>query len=207
MKTYISILRGINVGGQKKILMADLKKLYESLGFNDIQTYIQSGNVIFNYQNPENKNGNNNNDNKITLAELQNKIQENLSLQIVEQITNKIAEQYNIEVPVIIRNVEEMESCIKNNPFIGKYADLDKFHVSFLSQKPTQSNIDKLNDKFKEGNFGADEYVILAKEVYLYCPDGYGITKLSNNFLENKLKVIATTRNWKTVNELFRIAK
>jgi uncharacterized protein (DUF1697 family) len=194
MKTYISILRGINVSGQKKILMADLKKLYESLGFINVQTYIQSGNIIFDYQNKEN-----NNNNEITLAE----IQQNISLQIAD----KIAEQYDFQVPVIIRNVEEMESCIKNNPFIGKYADLDKFHVSFLSQIPTESNIDKLNDKAKEGYFGDDEYLILGKEVYLYCPNGYGITKLSNNFLENKLKVIVTTRNWKTVNELLRIAK
>lgn len=195
MKTYISILRGINVSGQKKILMADLKKLYESLGFINVQTYIQSGNIIFDYQNKKN----NNNNNEITLAE----IQQNISLQIAD----KIAEQYDFQVPVIIRNVEEMESCIKNNPFVGKYADLDKFHVSFLSQIPTESNIDKLNDKAKEGYFGDDEYLILGKEVYLYCPNGYGITKLSNNFLENKLKVIATTRNWKTVNELLRIAK
>ena len=194
MKTYISILRGINVSGQKKILMADLKKLYESLGFINVQTYIQSGNIIFDYQNKEN-----NNNNEITLAE----IQQNISLQIAD----KIAEQYDFQVPVIIRNVEEMESCIKNNPFVGKYADLDKFHVSFLSQIPTESNIDKLNDKAKEGYFGDDEYLILGKEVYLYCPNGYGITKLSNNFLENKLKVIVTTRNWKTVNELLRIAK
>lgn len=199
MKTYISILRGINVSGQKKILMADLKKLYESLGFINVQTYIQSGNIIFNYQNTEN----NNNDNEITLAE----IQQNISLQIANKITDKIAEQYDFQVPVIIRNVEEMESCIKNNHFIRKYADLDKFHVSFLSQIPTESNIDKLNDKAKEGYFGDDEYLILGKEVYLYCPNGYGITKLSNNFFENKLKVIATTRNWKTVNELLRIAQ
>ncbi len=193
MKTYISILRGINVGGKKKILMADLKKLYEILGFSNVQTYIQSGNIIFDYQNTENHN------NKIDLQE----IQQNIS----QQIANKISEQYDFQVPVIIRNIEEMESCIKNNPFIGKYADLDKFHVSFLSQKPTESNIDELNDKAKEGYFGDDEYLILGKEVYLYCPNGYGITKLSNNFLENKLKVIATTRNWKTVNELLRIAK
>jgi uncharacterized protein (DUF1697 family) len=193
MKTYISILRGINVSGQKKILMADLKKLYESLNFLNVKTYIQSGNIIFDYQNTEDHND------EIDLQEIQQKI----SL----QIANKIAEQYDFQVPVIIRNVEEMESCIKNNPFIGKYADLDKFHVSFLSQIPTESNIDKLNDKAKEGYFRDDEYLILGKEVYLYCPNGYGITKLSNNFLENKLKVIATTRNWKTVNELLRIAK
>ncbi len=194
MKTYISILRGINVGGQKKILMADLKKLYESLNFLNVKTYIQSGNVIFDYQETENLN-----ENKVILQE----IQQNIPQQIADKIANKITEQYGFQVPIIIRDVEEIESCIKNNPFIGKYADFDKFHVSFLSQTPTESNIDKL----KEGYFGDDEYLILGKEVYLYCPNGYGITKLSNNFLENKLKVIATTRNWKTVNELLRIAK
>ncbi|HXL56115.1 MAG TPA: DUF1697 domain-containing protein, partial [Chitinophagaceae bacterium] len=94
MKIYISMLRGINVSGQKKIQMIDLKALYEALKFKDVTTYIQSGNIIF---------------------KANEKIfDENLAIKIEEAIYKK----YNFNVPVIIRSVEEMENIISVNPFL-----------------------------------------------------------------------------------------
>lgn len=177
MNTFLSFLRGINVSGQKKIPMAELKKLYEELHFENINTYIQSGNVIF-----KNKN----------------------SVDLSQQIEQKIFEKYNFYVPVIIRTSDEMEKIIGRNPFLKqKDIDLSKLHIVYLANDPNQDNIEKL----KNYNYEPDKFYVSGKEVYLYCPNGYGKTKLTNNFFENKLKISATTRNWNTTNELFKILK
>ncbi len=97
-----------------------------------------------------------------------------------------------------------MQSVVDTNPFVKmKGIDLDKLHVTFLSEVPTNENLEKI----KTYQYKPDEFIINGREVYLSCPNGYGNTKLSNTFFENKLKVIATTRNWRTVNELLRMGK
>lgn len=97
-----------------------------------------------------------------------------------------------------------MISIIKSNPFLNrKNIDITKLHVTLLADEPAQANIDKLKDMHYE----PDEFILCEREIYLYCPNGYGITKLNNNFFENKLKVTATTRNWKTMNELLSITE
>ena len=175
MKTRISILRGINVGAQKKILMTDLKALYEGLKFKEVITYIQSGNVIF-------KTTDDSSDEKIAA-----------------KIEKAISKKYGFEVPVIVRRVEEMKTVIKNNPFAKDPKNkTERMHVTFLSETPSK----ELVAATEKLDFSPDYFTIIGKEVYLYTPDGYGITKLSNNFFEKKLKVIATTRNWNTVNKL-----
>jgi uncharacterized protein (DUF1697 family) len=175
MKTYISILRGINVGGRKKIKMADLKELYESLNLEDVKTYIQSGNVVFQH---------------IELS----------PLELANQIEKRIKEVYDFEVAVIIRTKEELLKIIENNPF--KNEDINKLYVTFLSESPIKKPIKEI-DKIKEES---EMFSICDKEIYLFIPNGYGRTKLSNDFFEKKLNLSATTRNWKTVNKLFEIA-
>ncbi len=177
MKTYIALLRGINVSGQKKIKMADLKALFEKLNFSNVRTYIQSGNVIFN----NNSSGTNQLENKIKKA-----------------ITN----QYGFKVDVIIKSVKELENIISNNPFLPRKKDTDKMYVTFLSEIPASKKLSKT----KEADFSPEEYFIDRKNIYLFLPKGYGRAKLNNNYFENKLKVFATTRNWKTVNKLFELA-
>ena len=173
------MLRGINVSGQKKIQMTDLKALYEALKFKDITTYIQSGNIIF-------------------------KASEKTSDEtLAAKIEKAIYKKYNFNVPVIIRSVEEMDNTISVNPFLKENGlNTEKLHVTFLADNPQQTNIESI----KHIDYSPDKFIITGKEVYLYCPNGYGITKLSNNFFENKLKIKATTRNWKTVNRLFALA-
>jgi uncharacterized protein (DUF1697 family) len=180
MQTFISILRGINVSGQKKILMADLKILFESLHFKETATYIQSGNVVFK------------SDSKSSDIELAKKIEKAISA------------KYHFEVPVIIRTSAELKNAISQNPFKKeKNIDLKKLHVTFLSETPDKEKIEQI----KEANFLPDRFVFKGKEIYLHIPDSYGETKLSNKFFENKLKVGATTRNWNTVNKLFEMAQ
>ena len=178
MTNYISILRGINVSGQKSIKMADLKTLYENLGFSNVKTYVQSGNVVF--------------QSKAEKTEL-------LEQKIHEQIKNK----YGFEVPVIVMTVDKLKTIIDSNPLKDDPAKEEKFlHVTFLGSKPENYDEEAIFSK----KAGQEEIVITDEAVYLYCPHGYGTSKLNNNFLENKLKVTATTRNWKTTNELLKLA-
>jgi uncharacterized protein (DUF1697 family) len=180
MQTFISILRGINVSGQKKILMAELKAIYESLKLKDIITYIQSGNVIF-------------------------KSEKSLSdLEFAAKIEKAIYKKYGFEVPVIIRNKDEIQKIISINPFLKeKNMEEKRLYVTFLSEIPAKKNIESI----KSFDFSPDQFLIIGKEVYLCVSNGYGETKLSNNFFEKKLKVNATTRNWNTVRKLLELAE
>ena len=179
MTTYISILRGINVSGQKLIKMDTLRKMYENMGFRNVASYVQSGNVIFTSDD-------------IELHEAE------------ERISHQIEKEFGFAVPVIVLTVDKLKSVIDNNPFL-KDANKDQafFHVTFLSLRPANFDKKVIEDKRQER-----EYLSFSDDaVYLYCPNGYGNTKLTNNFLETKLKVGATTRNWKTTNELYKMSQ
>jgi uncharacterized protein (DUF1697 family) len=174
------MLRGINVGRTKRVKMDELKELYNSLNFKDVKTYIQSGNVIFQFKN-------------IDTNELKIKIE------------NKLKESIGFDVPVVIRTKEELEKIINENPL--KKQDFNHTYITFLSNIPSKKlfNDIKINidSKMKNKN---DKIIIHPKEVYLFLPDGYGRTKLNNNFFEKELKVTSTTRNFKTVKKLLNIA-
>ena len=179
MNKYISVLRGINVSGQKKIKMSDLKSLYELLDFQNVVTYIQSGNVIFDTS------VENTDDLKIT-------------------IEKAIEEKYKFHVPVEIRTNHEIENIISNCPFgsVSLEEDGTKVLVTFLSSEPQEA----LASEIQKYVVAPEKLFIRGKVVYLYCPNGYGNSKLSNNFLEKKLKVEATTRNWKSVHKLHELS-
>jgi uncharacterized protein (DUF1697 family) len=179
MQTYISILRGINVSGHKMIKMDALREMYSKLNFKNTQSYIQSGNIIF--QNKKN------------------------GCEVLERkISKAILHEFGFEVPVLVKESGEIMNVLKNNPFIkNRNEDISYLHVTFLSHEPEQSAIDKI----KDGQYASDEFILIGKTVYLFCPNGYGNTKLSNTFFEKKLNVTATTRNWKTVNKLFNMAE
>lgn len=179
MTTYISMVRGINVGS-KRIKMSDLRDIYISMGFKPVKTYIQSGNVIFksDTDDPEDLAGG---------------------------IAQKIFETYNFHVEVVIRTMEELKTVVKSCPFRNK--EMEYLHVTFLSMIPDEDLIHLIDPKNIKGIKSTEELVLLSKEIYLYLPEGYGRTKLNNNFFEKKLGLNATTRNWKTVNNLLEIAE
>jgi len=178
MKKFIALLRGINVSGQKKIKMSDLKLLFEEMGFKDVQTYIQSGNVIFSSK-------------ELSVAKLEIKI------------SSSIKRKYGFDVRVIILSAKEIEYVLKNNPFLEKKKDEDKLYVTFLSKIPSDENIEKMHSI----DYSPEEYFIDGKHLHLFVPNGYGKAKINNNLFENKLKVSGTTRNWKTVKALSELAK
>lgn len=179
MKTLISLLRGINVSGHKRVGMADLKQLYESLGLANVQTYVQSGNVVFDSAKSD----------QAKLAAL---------------IEAQIERTYNYAVSVFIREARDFQRLLSHNPFLkGRQVAPTQLHVTFLYRSPPKSVVSSLQTP----SSGADEFAIKGQEIFLFCPDGYGRTKLSNNFFERKLSVPATTRNWNTVNALYKLAK
>ncbi len=175
MTTYISILRGINVSGNKPVKMDALRKMYEGLGFQNVTSYVQSGNVVFTANDTENK--------------------------LEQKISRQIEKDFGFDVPVIVLTIDKLKQVIDNNPFLKK--DPAFLHVTFLATKPEPFDRKIIEDKKLNG----EEISFSDNAVYLFCPNGYGVSKLSNSFLESKLKVTATTRNWKSTNEILKIAQ
>ena len=151
---YVALLRGINVSGQKIIKMADLKVHFENLEFTYVQTYIQSGNVIF----------------------CSEKKDKNKLKVIIER---KIEEVFNFSVSVIILTKEDLHSAISNSPFNEDNSDISKVHISYLDSIPNEIPLAEI-DKYKSPT---EEFRITNNNIYLYFPDGYGKTKLNNNIV------------------------
>jgi uncharacterized protein (DUF1697 family) len=178
MKTFISLLRGINVSGQNKLGMSELKASYESLGMANVVTYIQSGNVIFDCAKHD----------PVLLARL---------------IETKKARSFGTSIRIFLRDRNRFKQIIESNPFLNqRNEDPEKLHVTFLSGSPPES---VLNNLLLPAGI-PDEFLVYDKEIYLFCPNGYGRTKISNSFFERKLGFNAMTRNWKTVMALYKIA-
>jgi uncharacterized protein (DUF1697 family) len=176
--TYVALLRGINLGGHKIVKMDRLRKTFEELGFEDVKTYIQSGNVVFkaSAQTPEN---------------------------LAKRIEEKVLRQFGFPVPVVVKTSDEIGEIIGNNPLVKeKGIDLSKLHVTFLSCAPEKIALTTL-EAFAAG---PDQFRCSGAAIYLHCPNGYHATKLGNNVLGKMLKVGTTTRNWKTVNQLYEMS-
>jgi len=172
MTTFVSLLRGINVGGHKKIKMADLRAMYEGLGFSEVQSYIQSGNVVF-----EAPGG---------------KVEA-----LGDRIEAAIQAEFGFEVPVMIRTAEELRGAVDRCPFVAIDVEQDgaKVLVTFLSGEPAEAGVDWLQSMAVR----PDRLVVVGREIYWHCPGGFGNSKLSMTALERKLGMSATGRNWKTV--------
>lgn len=179
MTTYISFLRGINVGGSKVIKMDDLKQTYSELGFTNIKSYIQSGNIVFKYKATE-------------------------IGKIEAIITKGIEEKHNINVPVIVVSIERLEEIINQNPILNvTEKDYSKVFICFLSSKFNPEAKDEILKKKKENEI----VYFFDYALYLYFPDGASETKLTPNFLESKLKSFTTTRNLATSIKMLSLAK
>jgi uncharacterized protein (DUF1697 family) len=158
--------------------MDSLRELYNSLGFINVKTYIQSGNVIFD-------------------SPVAN------SAELIQKIEEGIQSSFGFSVNMFIRTRNELKEVIENNPFASdSFKDKSKLYVTFLSQNPSEELIRTIRNSMS----GSEELTFSGREIYLHYPDGYGKTKFDNNFFERKLRIPATTRNWKTVNMLYELA-
>ena len=178
MTTYIAMLRGINVSGHKIIKMERLRAVFEALGFAQVRTYVQSGNVIFETDKPP--------------------------ANLAGTIERKIQSEFGFEVPVLTKSTKELADIVKRNPLLKDPAiDPAKLHVTFLSDDPPRNALELLQPLAA----GAELVRIAGRAVYLSCPNGYGNTKLTNTAVEKKLSCRATTRNWATTNKLLEMAR
>ncbi len=170
MQKYIALLRGINISGQKIIKMADLRQLLSSAGLSNVQTYIQSGNIIFE-----------SNDSIKNLTQL---------------VIDTIERHYGFYVPTFILLPEQLQNAVNNNPY--KDAEGNKLYLTFLSDKANTNGMGAIHDKVKENEF----LQLIDNVMYFHCPDGAAKSKITNNLIEKKLEVKATTRNWRTCGKL-----
>jgi len=179
MNTYIALIRGINVGGKKIILMADLKKSFENAGFSNVSTYIQSGNVVF-------------------------KSVETETLGLETKLENVIKDFFGFDVKVVVKEYRHLVSIFERNPYRSvDIKNTEKVYFTLLSQTPAVEKIAMLENMKSD----SDIFSLADQTFYLLCRTGYNITRFNNNYLEKILKVKATTRNEDTIRKLLEIAK
>ena len=176
MTTHLILLRGINVSGHNMIKMEILKTLLENVGFQNVQTYIQSGNVFV-----------------ATLEENQSKVGF-----IIKQ---EIFKTLGLDVPVIVVSKNDLESCFKNNLYSKIENDSKKLYVAFVSKELNNTALDEL----KISQFKPDEASIDKSRIYIKYDVGAGKTRLDQKYIEKKLNVVATIRSWNTVTKLLEM--
>lgn len=174
MPVYVALLRGINLGGHKKIKMDELRAALAAIGFDEVKTYIQSGNVVF------------------KAAKISDKA-------LSKKIEATILSKFGHSVSVIIRTAEEIEQVIANNPFL-KQPDIDqtKLHVMFLREPPAQSALQQLQTLVLK----PDQFRFLGKELYFYLPNGVAESVVMKKPIDRVLAIPTTMRNWRTVNTI-----
>ncbi|CCH16285.1 DUF1697 domain-containing protein [Micromonospora lupini] len=173
MTRYVALLRGVNVG-TTRLAMADLRRIVTDLGHDDAKTYLQSGNVAFGS----------------TVRDAE---------KLAAGIERALADELGLTVPVLVRSGRELAAVVGGNPYAEVEDDPTRLLVAFLATPPKKSVVDALVVPGGENV----SFTVTGREVFLHFPDGgYGRSKFTNAYLEKKLGVVATTRNWKSVRAL-----
>ncbi len=172
MNTFIALLRGINVGGHNKLPMRELVQLLESLGLENVNTYIQSGNVVFQTH-------------QIDRAGLG------------EEITTAIGRGHGFTPQVMLLSLADLDTAVAQNPFPATDEQHKTLHFYFLEAVPANPDLVSLEAIKTE----TEQFALIDKVFYLYAPEGIGRSKLAAK-VERALGVPATARNWRTVGKL-----
>lgn len=175
--TSILLLRGINVGGHHKLPMASLRALLEKLGCTHVRTYIQSGNAVF----------------EAPAA---------LAAKLPQSLPAAIQKAHGFAPPLILRSAAQVKAALKANPFKAKAAE-DALHVGFLADKPSAAAIATLAPTLAPG----EAFKVLGAEIHLHLPLGLAKTRLTNAYIDSRLKTMCTVRNWRTVQALLAMAE
>ena len=170
----VALLRGLNVGAHNRIGMKELAAIFERAGCKNIETYLQSGNVLFDAS-----------------AELTRKVPALVAVAL---------EAAGISSPVVQRNGKELAAVVKHNPFLLRGADFAMLHVGFLMAVPDAARVKALDP----ARSVPDEFEVIGRELFLHTPKGLGRSKLTNAWFDSKLGGLSTIRNWNTVLELTR---
>ena len=177
MTTHLALLRGINVSGHNMMKMEALKTMLENIGFTNVRTYLQSGNVFVDSE-------------------------EESASKVGFMIKQEIFKVFGHEVPTIVITKEDLELCFKNSPYLKeKDIDTKKLYVAFVSTELKKENINDL----KISQFKPDEASIDGNRIFIKYDVGAGKTRLEGKYIEKKLNVIVTMRNWNTVTNLLKM--
>ena len=177
MKTYIALFRGINVGGRNTLPMKELVVRLEGMGCEDVRTYIQSGNAVFRHA-------------------------EKGSSRLAARISTAICESHGFKPDVLLLTTDQLENAVASNPFPDAESEPSKLHVLFLAAVPDNPDTDKIEGLRAE----SERLAVQSDVVYLHAPDGIGRSKLAAG-VERALGVVATGRNWRSVNKILEMAR
>ena len=175
MTVYVSMLRGVNVGGHSLLKMVAVKEAYVAIGFGNVHTLLQSGNVVFTSRSKDRQ-------------------------ALAKRIMQEIERRFDLKIEVLIRTLDEIRTLVERGPTSPR-ADPNKLLVMFLSRVPDARAQSALLKEYK----GPEMIEIRGPEVYLYYPNGVGRSKLTNAFLENRLDAAGTARNWNTLTKLVEL--
>jgi len=170
---YVALLRGINVGGNTMIKMAELKNSFESLGLKNVVTYVNSGNLAF--------------DTTKTAERA-----------LIKKLEDLIDKNFGKQVPVMLREQKEITAIIAANPFEGEFESHKEMHVLFLKEEMPEDKQTQLHDAAT----GNERFAVKGREIYCHLPTGVADSLLGKQFIEAKLKTMYTGRNWRTVERL-----
>jgi len=173
---YIALLRGINVGGNTMIKMEELRKSFEALGFENVVSYINSGNLAF--------------DSKKTSGE-----------KLCLKIENAIEKDFGKAIPVMIREQSAIDKVLRNNPFDGKYESHKLMHVLFMKETMPKDKEEQL----KAAETDNEQFEVRDLEIYALLKQGVADSLHGKGFIDKKLKIPVTGRNWRTVEKLVEL--
>jgi uncharacterized protein (DUF1697 family) len=177
MKTYIAFIRGVNVGGKSLLPMKTLVALLENLGLQNVKTYLQSGNAIFQSQEKE-------------------------APVLSRKISAEIKKSRGFEPGVLLLELAQLEKAAKSNPFPEAVSEPKTLHLNFLASLPLNPDLEALNSLKSK----SERFLFKGDIFYLHAPAGIGRSKLAAN-AERLLGVPMTGRNWRTISEIIAKAK
>ena len=170
---YVAFLRGINVGGKNKVKMETLREVFSSLGFENVKTYINSGNIIFETKKTDDK-------------------------KLAAKIEKAIEKEFDLQVKTIVRSISEIEEIVKNNPFDGQFENDKDLHVFFLDEEMPEEKRDILLSNNNENEM----FYVRGREIFCLLRVSVLESLMGKDYIAKKLKVSATARNWRTVNKI-----
>jgi uncharacterized protein (DUF1697 family) len=175
---HVALLRGVNVGGKNSVPMKRLVALCFDAGCRDVQTYIQSGNIVF----------------RATDA---------IAHRIPSLIGKELLSRLGLRIPVVMRTSAELGAVARSNPFLEAGVDAERVHVAFLADRPSTAQMASLDPDRSP----PDAFAVRGREIYLHCPNGLARTKLTNGYFDSRLGTTSTVRNWHTVLKLLELTR
>ncbi len=173
---YVALLRGINVGGKNKIKMEILREMFETEGFKDVKSYINSGNVIFETRKTDDK-------------------------KLAAKIEKAIEKEFGLQIKTIVRAISEIEEIVKNNPFDGQFENDKDLHVFFLDEEMPDEKCEILLSNNNEN----EQFAVRGREIFCLLRVSVLESLIGKDYIAKKLQIPSTARNWRTVNKVLEL--